>query len=87
MSTSFCDVPLPKLVYARPSSREEFDRLDLPAQVYDWKADSTFDLIKGDGQRWERRLTVKSLEANGITVIFQWSDKRVIQGAAQSAEA
>lgn len=88
MSTSFCAVPLPHLVYASPASREEFDRLDLPASAPgNWKADTTLDLIKGDGQHWERRCTVKALESAGLSVIFQWWEERVIQGAPLAAEA
>ncbi len=81
MSITYCSIPLPNLVYASPQDRAEFDQLDLPATVHAWAPCNTLDLIKNDGQRWERRCTSKALEANGITVIFQWSEARVIQGA------
>ncbi|MBB3806379.1 hypothetical protein FHR51_002531 [Xanthomonas arboricola] len=80
MSTTFCAAPIPTLVYASPATREEFDRLPLPATQHDWKADSTLALIKGDGQQWQRRCTSKVLgehARDSVTVIFQWFDERV----------
>ncbi|NIK50298.1 hypothetical protein [Xanthomonas arboricola] len=80
MSTTFCAVPTPTLVYASPATREEFDRIQLPATQYDWQADETTTLIKADGQKWQRRGTVKVLNDHApglVTVIFQWFDRRV----------
>ncbi len=87
----FCGVPTPtgKLIYAGPTTREEFDRIPLPATQSDWKLNSTATALKGDGRQWERRVTAKSLEdANtGITVIFQWIEDRPVEQAAVPAEA
>lgn len=90
MSTqlTFCAVPLPHLVYAGPHTREEFDRLALPETVHEWKADTTFTLIKNDGQAWERRCHSKVLgdhSRDSVTVIFQWFDERPVEVAQQVA--
>lgn len=33
-------------------------------------------IIKRDGQQWETQTNVKTLEAHGVTVVFQWRDER-----------
>lgn len=79
---SFCAVPLPTLVYAGPSSRQEFDRIPLPVSVGEWKDDSSLSLLKGDGKAWQRQISAKVMDpyytgcSTGITVIFQWFDER-----------
>ena len=79
---AFCAIPLPRLVYAGPKTREEFDRLELPETVHEWKPDSTTTLIKGDGKQWEHRChskTLGELGSSSITVIFQWFEYRVAE--------
>ncbi|EWC53133.1 hypothetical protein XAR_0573 [Xanthomonas citri pv. glycines str. 8ra] len=83
-------MPAPTLVYASPATREEFDRISLPATQHEWKADSTLTLIKGDGQRWQRRCTSKVLgehARDSVTVIFQWFDERVAVDEPQLLKA
>ncbi|MFC6838576.1 hypothetical protein [Xanthomonas theicola] len=87
---AYCGIPTPTLVYAGPSSREDFDRLELPATVHDWKPDATTTLIKADGKQWERRCTSKTLGdmgSNSVTVVFQWWDHRIAPAVAQPAQA
>lgn len=76
---TFCAVPIPRLIYAGPATREEFDRIPLEATVHEWKFDRTITILKSDGQPWERRATTKCLgehDDKGVTVIFQWFDER-----------
>lgn len=77
---AFCGVPTPsgKTVYAGPATREEFDRLPLTAQQFEWTPCRTTTVIKNDGRQWERRITAKALDdaATGISIIFQWCDYR-----------
>lgn len=84
---SFCAIPTPRLVYAGPQTREEFDRLELPEQVHEWKADPTTTLLKNDGQQWEHRCHSKTLGEFGtpgvVAVIFQWFEYRVAEGGAE----
>ncbi|AXI84210.1 hypothetical protein FUT69_01415 [Xylella taiwanensis] len=86
MHNSFCRVPLPGLVYARPKSKEEFDRLPFSERVHDWAPDSTETVLRNDGLEYEHRLHVKSLEIrsgdniNQFEVIFQWFEYRVAEG-------
>ena len=74
----FCVVPLPNLVYVGPATRDEFDRLALEVTVHGWERATSLDAIYNDGQQRERRVTSKVIEANGVTVIFQWLEERVI---------
>jgi hypothetical protein len=77
---SFCAVPTPTIVYASPSTREEFDRLSLPMNVHAWTPCEMTTLIKADGHQWERQCHSKSLGSfapDEVTVIFQWFDYRV----------
>jgi len=84
--SSFCAIPLPRLVYAGPKTREEFDCLELPETVHEWKADPTETLLKADGQQWEHRCHSKTLNELGVAgevaVIFQWFEYRVAEGGA-----
>ena len=85
MKPSFCGIPLPRLVYASPQTREEFDRIELPEHVHEWQADPTETLLKGDGRQWEHRCYSKvlgELGSAGVTVIFQWFEYRVAEGGA-----
>lgn len=92
MSASFCGVPSPKIIYAGPGSREEFDLIALPEMLHAWKADSSETFLRNDGQQWERRCHSKTLGELGrdpVCVIFQWFEARPVgaaDAAAQSAE-
>ncbi len=85
MHHSSCRVPIPGLVYARPNSKEEFDRLPFSERVHDWAPDSTETMLRNDGLEYERRLHVKSFEikygghAHRFEVIFQWLEYRVAE--------
>lgn len=83
---SFCTVPIPRTVYAGPSTKEEFDRLPLPETVHDWQHSETTTLLKKDGQQWERRCHSKVLgdysRPGQVVVIFQWFDERVVEAPA-----
>ena len=82
--TPFCMVPLPTLVYMRPETRSEFDRLDLEESVGPWAHCPIRTLLKNDGKQWEFRCRAKQLGriGCGITVIFQWLEQRVVGGEA-----
>lgn len=79
MTTAFCAIPTPRLVYASPATKEEFDRLQIQETVHDWLPCRTTALVKNDEQQWERRCHSKTLGdfGDGVTVIFQWFDERV----------
>lgn len=80
---SYCRVSSDTTVYAGPRTKAEFDRLPLEVRVHDWQPDQPTTLIKGDGNEWERRCHSKQLDSpNGITVIFQWWDERVVGSEA-----
>jgi hypothetical protein len=82
-SHSYCGIFGGKLVYVGPRTKAEFDDLALEVRVYDWQPDKSTTLTKGDGNEWERRCHCKELEgSNGITVIFQWWDERVVGSEA-----
>lgn len=91
MRNSFCAIPLPQLVYAGPRTREEFDLLELPETVHDWKPDPTTTLLKGDGKLWEHRCHSKALGELGgpgaVEVIFQWFEYRVAEPEPSQAAA
>lgn len=74
--TSGCAIATPTLVYAWPKSRSEFDRLQLPLKTYPWQHCDIVTLCKRDGQQWETQMNAKTIEANGVTVVFQWRDER-----------
>lgn len=84
---TFCGVPTPtgKLIYAGPATREEFDRIPLPAKQFDWNPCQTTTVLKADGREWERRVTAKSLDdaSTGISIIFQWFEERPVEQAAE----
>jgi len=82
---SFCSVPLPRTVYAGPRSKEEFDRIDLPETIHEWKPDTTETLIRNDGKQYEQRCHSKclgELGSSSVAVIFQWFERRVVAGGA-----
>lgn len=82
MANAFCAIPLPRLVYVGPQTREEFDRLELPEAVHEWKPDTATTLIKGDGKQWEHRChskTLGELGSSSVAVIFQWFEYRVAE--------
>lgn len=81
---SFCAIPLPRTVYAGPRTWEEFDRLDLPESVFEWKENEYETEIRADGQKWETRCHAKVLGELGtqVSVIFQWFEHRVAEGGA-----
>lgn len=82
MANAFCAIPLPRLVYAGPQTQEEFDRLELPETVHEWKPDATATLIKCDGKQWEHRChskTLGELGSNSVAVIFQWFEYRAAE--------
>lgn len=80
---AFCGVPLPNLVYIGPGTREEFDRINLPATVHGWLPDDFHTRMQRDGRAYERRCTSKTLgelgNRDGVAVIFQWFDFRVAE--------
>lgn len=85
MAHSYCGIYSPTLVYAQPATKEEFDKLALKEQVYDWKPCKATNVLKNDGQHWERRCHCKVLgdhRPDEITVIFQWWDERVAETPA-----
>ena len=84
---SFCSVPLATTVFAGPRTKEEFDRISLPATVHDWQPCKTTTLCKNDGREWERRCHSKFVETAALHVIFQWFDERPVGSAAVAGGA
>ena len=71
----------PRLVYIGLKTKAEFDALELPAHVGEWKADKVETLIrkhKGDARAWESRCTFKSIDSP-IIVTFQWWEQRAVE--------
>ncbi|ODT97336.1 MAG: hypothetical protein ABS82_01155 [Rhodanobacter sp. SCN 67-45] len=86
MASTFCAVPAPGLVYAGPRTKEEFDLIRLPETVHDWQADQVETLLHADGAQYERRCHSKVLgdhAPDGVTVIFQWFDFRVVASGVE----
>jgi len=78
-------VALPTLVYAWPKTKEDFDMIATPETIHDWEPCSTTTLLKGDGQKWERRCHSKSVggdKPGDVMVVFQWFDERPLQPTA-----
>lgn len=70
-----CSVAIPTVAYAWPT-KEDFDKLAVAETLHDWKPDRTGTVLKNDGQEWERRCHSKTIDGNGVMVIFQWFDER-----------
>lgn len=63
------------LVYVWPSTKEDFEKIDIKESVFDWMECSTTTLLKGDGKKWERQCRAK-IQKGHVDVIFQWFDER-----------
>jgi hypothetical protein len=81
--SSGCSIVTPTTVYAWTNTKEEFDKLAREEKIHDWKPDKTWTVIKGDGQEWERRCHSKTVEGDGVMVIFQWFDERPIAAGGE----
>lgn len=80
-----CSVVTPTIVYAWPT-KDEFDKLAIPAMIHDWKPDRTTTLLRSDRQEWERQCHSKMIQADGVKVIFQWFDERPIAANGDQVE-
>ena len=72
-------VATPELIYAWPKTRDEFDRINLPATIHAWSECSTTTIIEDTGKKWETRTISKTVgrhDAGTVTVVFQWIEKR-----------
>lgn len=68
----------PRLVFVGLKTWAEFDGLDLPAHIHDWKHDKVETLLRkhqGDGRNWESRCISKAIE-QPICVVFQFWEHR-----------
>ncbi|WP_395391429.1 hypothetical protein WBP07_12510 [Novosphingobium sp. BL-8A] len=82
----FCAVSSPTLIYAAPRTKEEFDQISLPEQVFEWKDDEAATLVGNDGQQWQTRIHAKMLgdgDSAAVMVIFQWVEYRAVEVAEQ----
>lgn len=77
--SSGCAIATPTLAYAWVEKKDEFDALALTPTVHHWMRADTLTLIKNDGREWERRVHSKTLNGNGICVVFQWHEERHIE--------
>ena len=84
--TNGCSVATPTLIYAW-TTQDAFDLIALPATTHDWQHSRTLDLINNDGRTWERRCHSKSIEKDGVRVVFQFFEERPVQIAPDTSNA
>ena len=72
--TNGCSVATPTLIYAW-TTQDQFDLIALPETIHDWRHSRITDVIKNDGQTWEHRCHSKSIQKDGVTVVFQFFEE------------